>query len=145
MRIVRTILGVCSLLLLLSTATVRAKDKLPLPGLTLKIGETWVFKIANAQPVEARLVETDTPLAADEIKVSLKASMGTMLTITNNSKTWYNYHAFITSAPNKKGQATSVCTLMGDGRMAFENWPNTINFMRIADFTATSEGEMGCR
>ncbi len=122
-----------------------AKMEEPLSGLTLRTGEIWIFKIVNGQPLGARRAgEKDEPVSG-ELKVSLNASMGTTMEVVNNDKISYNYHAYVTSDPSKKGSPTSVCTLMGGGRMAFENWPNRIEFIRIADFVPAVEGKMDCR
>ena len=122
-----------------------AKEEIPLPGLTVKMGESWIFRIENGQPADARPAAKGDKPATGELMVEMKASNGTTLTVTNNGETWYNYRAFITSSPEKKGQPTSVCTLMGGGRFAFEMWPNAIPAIRVSDFEPADEGAMVCR
>jgi hypothetical protein len=108
-------------------------------GLRVRAGESWIFRIQDGQVVDARKVDGNAEPAKGELKVKVSSMMGTMMTITNNSDTWYNYHAFLGR------KRTSVCTLMGGGRGAFENWPGAISEIRIADFTPAPEGEMSCQ
>jgi len=115
------------------------------PGLTVQMGEAWIFHVENGQPAGARkAAEGDKP-GEGEFRISLGSSLGTTMTIVNNSPTAYNYHAFVTSRRGGKGSRTSVCTLMNNGRMAFENWPQAIPAIRVADFTPAKDDEMGCR
>ena len=113
-------------------------------GLTIKSGDTWLFKVENGQPLGAHKVSADTAPAKGEIKVNLSASMGTMMTVTNNTDHFYNYRAFMLGKPDAKGQRTSVCTLLSGGRSGFENWPEAIPYVRISDFVEAADGEMGC-
>ncbi|WP_260580982.1 hypothetical protein [Sphingopyxis sp. PET50] len=145
MRIGNMVFGVLIAAALMLGTPAWAKDKAAQPGLTVMMGESWIFRIDNGQPVDARRAAAGDKPAAAELMVEMKASNGTMLTVTNNGETWYNYRAFLTSGPDKKGQPTSVCTLMGGGRFAFEMWPNAIPAIRISDFEPTDEGGMVCR
>ena len=76
--------------------------------------------------------------------VEVSASMGTMMTVTNNTDHLYNYRAFMLGKPDAKGQRTSVCTLMSGGGSSFENWPETIPFLRVSDFVEAADGAMVC-
>jgi hypothetical protein len=116
-----------------------------MPGLLIKSGETWIFHLENGQPTNPRpATEADKP-GKDELKASLSSRMGALLTISNNTSQLLNYRAFITPKPGKKGTPTSVCTLLSNGRGAFENWQNAIPAIRIADFTPAQEGQMVCK
>lgn len=117
----------------------------PLPGLTIRTGETWIFHVIGGQPVDARRANSgDTP-GPGELMISISGRMGTMMSITNNSDVWYDYSAFLTPKPGKKGIRTSVCTLMAGGRQSFENWPQAIPAVRVTDFTRATPGEMRCK
>ena len=113
-------------------------------GLTIKSGETWLFRIENGQPAGAHKVSDKMRPAKGEIKVEVSASMGTMMTVTNNTDHLYNYRAFMLGKPDAKGQRTSVCTLMSGGGSSFENWPETIPFLRVSDFVEAADGAMVC-
>jgi hypothetical protein len=121
-----------------------AKEK-TLPGLLIKSGETWIFHLENGQPANPRTAtEADKP-GKDELKVSLSPDPGAMLTITNNTSQFLNYRAFITPKPGKKGTSTSVCTVMSNGRKAFEVWQNAVPAIRLADFTPAQDEEVICK
>jgi hypothetical protein len=129
----------------LPSIAIAKKDKPPLPGLLVKMGETWVFQIENGQPVKIRPSKESDTLAPGEVQVSLSNSAGTMMTVKNNAGTWLNYKAFMTPKAGKKGTPTSVCTVMSEGRMGVEVWPGTIPAIRITEFTPAAEGEMVCK
>lgn len=116
-----------------------------LPGLTILMGETWIFHIENGQPAGARRAGPDEKPASGEFKATLDRSGGATMIVTNNSGEWYNYRAFITAKPGHKGNRTSVCTLMPGGRQVFENWPEPFAAIRIADFAEAPDGEMRCQ
>jgi hypothetical protein len=121
------------------------KDKAPLPGLLVKMGETWAFQIEKGQPVKVRASKEGDTLVPGEVQVSLSNSNGSMMTVKNNAGTWLNYKAFMTPKEGKKGTPTSVCTVMSQGRMGIEMWPFTIPAIRVTEFTPAAEGEMVCR
>jgi hypothetical protein len=113
------------------------------PGLIVKGGETWVFHLENGQPAGAHLVSADAKLAPGELMVSVKAENGTMMTVTNNTDKFLNYHAAMVAGAREK--PTSVCTLMSNGRMGFENWPYSIPAIRLSDFEPAAENTMACK
>lgn len=115
------------------------------PGLIVHMGETWFFHVENGQPAGARLAGKDDKARPGELIVSLEGEGGTTMSVTNGSEIWYDYSAFIVTKPGHKGNRTSVCTLMGGGRSAFENWPEAIPAIRIADFREVPAGQMQCR
>jgi hypothetical protein len=121
------------------------KDKAPLPGLLVKMGETWAFQIEKGQPVKVRASKEGDTLAPGEVQVSLSNSTGTLMTVKNNAGTWLNYKAFMTPKEGKKGTPTSVCTVMSQGRMGVEMWPYAIPAIRITEFIPAAEGEMVCK
>lgn len=114
-------------------------------GLVIRMGETWIFRIENGQPVSARPAASgDTPQKG-ELMVSLQPRQGMIMAILNNTDNWYNYHAFLAAGQDPGGTATSVCTLMAGGKMSVENWPNALPAIRILDFELTQPGKMVCR
>ena len=113
-------------------------------GLTVQAGESWIFRVENGQPADARKVDANAEPAKGELKVTLDHSMGTTMLVSNKTDHWYNYQAFATAEPGSKGVRTSVCTL-GAGISAFENWPQPIPAIRITNFTETGEGAMVCQ
>jgi hypothetical protein len=130
---------------ILPSTAIAKKDKAPLPGLLVKMGETWVFQIDKGQPVKIRPSKQGDTLAPGEVQVSLENSAGTMMTVKNNAGTWLNYKAFMTAKEGKKGTPTSVCTVMSEGRMGVEVWPGSIPAIRVTEFTPAAEGEMICK
>lgn len=109
------------------------------PGLFVKQGETWFFKIKDGQPADARKGDEDDKPSSDEIRVSLDG--GNMI-VLNGSSVAYNYQAFIAKKPNDKGNRTSVCTLL-PGVTAFENWPDKLPGIRLTNFSDAGDS-MGC-
>ena len=135
-------------LLLLSSMAIESTalaDTRGQPGLMIRLGESWIFRIDNGQPVDTRKVDANARPVKGEIKLTLVAEFGTTMTVTNNSGRWYNYHAFATAKPGSEGKRTIVCTMIGDGRSELARWPDMIPAIRIADFTETGEWEMICR
>jgi hypothetical protein len=126
----------------LFTGPASATDR---PGVVVQSGESWIFKLDQGQPVDARKVDGEARPATGEILVTLGGRNGTMMTVTNNTDKFYNYHAFMLRRPDETGKPTSVCTLMSNGRMAFENWPYVIPAMRLSDFTEVAENNMQCQ
>ena len=108
--------GLCALLI----AAAPAQE---LPGLTVLMGESWIFHIEKGQPAGARRAGSDDKPGEGEIKVTLSRDGGATMIVTNNSGEWYDYRAFISAKPGHKGNRTSVYTLMDGGRMAVETWP----------------------
>lgn len=112
-------------------------------GLTVKGSETWVFHLENGQPAGAHLAAADAKLAPGELMVSMKSENGTMMTVTNNTDKFLNYRATMVAGSREK--PTSVCTLMSNGRMGFENWPYSIPAIRLSDFETATENTMVCK
>lgn len=138
MRIVlQAVLGIAVL-----AGPVSAKDA---PGLLVQSGETWIFQIEQGQPVNSRKVDPQTKPATGELLVTLSPQMGTTMTVTNNTAKFYDYAAFMVRRAGDHGQRTTVCTLLNNGRFAFENWPYSIAAIRLSDFTETDENHMVCR
>ena len=109
------------------------------PGLFVKQGETWFFKIKDGQPVDQRQGSEDDKPGSDEIRVSLDG--GNMI-VLNGSPVAYNYQAFIAKKPSDKGNRTSVCTLI-PGALMHEIWPGKLPGIRLTNFTEAGDS-MGC-
>jgi len=116
-----------------------------LPGLTILMGETWIFRVEQGQPTGARRAKPDDRPGEGEIGMTLeRGGGGVVLAVTNNSGEWYNYRAFISAKPGHKGNRTSVCTLMPGGRLNIERWPEPFPAIRIADFSEAADGDIRC-
>ena len=102
------------------------------PGLTVKTGESWVFAISRGQPVRARKVKPTVKPPPGQVLVTLKAMMGTSLSITSNNRQSFTYKAELIGAD--KPVPVRSCTLPANGRMSFEHWPQKANAVRISDF-----------
>lgn len=132
-------LGLMALLLVAATPMQQ------LPGLTILMGETWIFRVAQGQPAAARRAKPDDKPAKGEIKVTLDRSDGApILIVTNNSDEWYNYRAFISLKPGHKGNRTSVCTLRPGERPTVAEWDEPFPALRIADFSEAADGDIRC-
>ena len=103
-----------ALSILLAASPVSAK------GLTVRMGETWVFAIDRGQPARARKVAATASPSPNQIKVSVQPMMGTTMTVTNNSKFDYAYRALLVMPGGKQG-ASKACAVPARGRMAMEH------------------------
>jgi hypothetical protein len=102
------------------------------PGLTVKTGESWMFAISRGQPVRARKVKPTVKPPPGQVLVTLKAMMGTSLSITSNNRQSFTYKAELIGAD--KPVPVRSCTLPANGRMSFEHWPQKADAVRISDF-----------
>ena len=102
------------------------------PGLTVKTGESWMFAISRGQPVRARKVKPTVKPPPGQVLVSLKAMMGTSLSITSNNRQSFTYKAELIGSD--KPVPVRSCTLPANGRMSFEHWPQKAEAVRISDF-----------
>ena len=116
-------------------------------GVFVKPGESVVFHLDRGQPAGVHAVAGPDKPAAGEIRVDLRYADGmTTMVVTNNSGGFLNYRAFLARDATSAGQATSVCTLMDEGRMAVETWPGQpIPGIRVTDFTPAARDSMVCQ
>jgi len=113
-------------LLLLAAAPVQAA------GLTARTGETWIFAVKNGEPANARRVTPSARIPKGQIKVSVRAMLGTAMTVTNNSPIAYTYRAELLSGG--KASVARSCTLPPNGRPSFEQWQQKADAVRIGGF-----------
>lgn len=107
--------------------------------LTVAAGETWLFTIDHGEPSHARKVEPAAPPGLGEVKISVRALFGTMMTISNNSKNGYTFKAQIIGADGKAVPART-CTLPPGNQPALESWPQKAAAVRISNFVPASGG-----
>ncbi len=108
-------------------------------GLTVRTGETWLFTVKNGEPAQARKVTPSAKIPKGQIKVSVRAMLGTAMTVTNNGPIAYTFRAELL----KDGKATAArpCTLPANARPIFEQWQQKADAVRISNFTlAGAEG-----
>ena len=101
-------------------------------GLTVKSGETWEFALSKGQPVGARKISPTADPREGRIRVTLRAMMGTTLTIVSNNPRPYIYTAELIGGT--KAVPARSCTLPADGRLSFENWPQKADAVRLSNF-----------
>ena len=107
--------------------------------LTVLVGENWIFAIDHGQPTHARKVDATAKPARGQVKVSVRALFGTMMTITNNSATGYTFHAELIGTYGKAVTART-CTLPPGNQPALESWPQKATAVRIGDFKPAKGG-----
>ena len=107
--------------------------------LTVHVGENWLFAIDQGEPVRARKVEATAAPAKGEVKVSVRALLGTMMTITNNSAQGYAFKAELIGADGKAVTART-CTLPPGNQPTLESWPQKAVVVRIGDFKPANGG-----
>jgi hypothetical protein len=101
-------------------------------GLTVKVGETWLFKIKDGEPAEARKVTASATIPKGQIKVAVRPMLGTAMTITNNSPIAYTFRAELMSGD--KATVARSCTLPAKAKPAFEQWSQKADAIRIGGF-----------
>ena len=103
-------------------------------GLTVRMGETWLFTIKDGEPAQARKVTPSAKIGKRQIKVAVRPIFGTAMTVTNNSPIAYTFRAELISG----GKATVArsCTLPANARPVFEQWEQKAEAVRIGDFKA---------
>ena len=125
------------LLLSLALAT------LPFPAiaapLTVRTGETWLFRIDHGEPVQAHEVPPAAKPARGEVKVAVRALFGTMMTISNNSAQGYSFKAELIGADGK-ALAARACGLPPNNQPALESWPQKAAAVRIGEFKPAAGG-----
>ena len=109
--------------------------------LTVRMGETWLFTVANGQPANARKADARSSPASGEMKVTLSALMGTTMTISNNSRFDYAYRATLVLPGGKRGPAKS-CAVPANGRLAIEHWPRRVAAVRLSHFKPAPAGSL---
>ena len=117
-----------SALLLLAAVPAAAQS----PNLTVKTGESWMFAISRGQPVRARKVNPLVKPAPGQVMVTLRAMMGTSMSIISNNRQSFTYKAELIGADGPV--AMRSCTLPANGRTSFEHWPQKADAVRISDF-----------
>lgn len=107
--------------------------------LTVHSGETWVFTIDHGDPSNPRKVEPGASPAQGEVKVSVRAVFGTMMTITNNSKQGYTFEARLIGSDGR-AVAARTCTLPAGNQPALESWSQKASAVRIGSFKPANGG-----
>ncbi len=133
-----TSLGGMRSLLILATLALASPATAAGNGLTVPMGETWMFRIDRGQPAHARKVKPATAPRVGEIRLTLRSMMGTTMTIVSNSPRSYTYRATLIGAGGKEITAKS-CALPSDNRLAFESWPQSAKAVKVSDFKVTRD------
>jgi len=119
---------------------IAAKD--PRPGLFLRNGQAFIFRIENGQPVDVRPAAKDDAPQPGELKAELVDQYGSTLTVTSQAGEQLNYEAYIAKDEFAKGNRTKVCTLV-PGQAAFENWAESLAGLRLTNFEPAGDS-FGC-
>lgn len=126
-----------TLLALLTASPAIAEPK----GLTVRPNETWLFSISRGQPVRARRAKPTVQPAEGQVVVTVRAMMGTTMTITSNNPVAYTYRAELVGVTGGKPVPSRACTLPADGKISFEHWPRQAAAVRLSNFKrATRDG-----
>jgi hypothetical protein len=124
---------------LITLALVAAATPALAQPLAVPVGETWLFTLDHGEPVHARRADRSAKPARDEIKVTVRALLGTMMTISNNSPKGYIFKAELVGADGKR-IAGRTCTLPPGNQPALESWPTKAASVRIFDFRLAAGG-----
>ena len=115
----------------------------PLPAiaapLTVRTGETWVFRIDKGEPAQAHKTNPAAKPARGQVKVAVRSLFGTMMTISNNSDQGYSFKAELIDSDGK-AVAARACGLPAKNQPALESWPQKAAAVRIGSFKPASGG-----
>lgn len=120
--------------ILLATVVLAIASVAQTAPLTVRTGESWVFKVRDGQPADAHKVEPTVKPAKGELMVTVRSLFGTVLIITNNSVA-YSFNAELIPAANLT--AVRTCALPGGGKPDLEQWEQKAQAIRISNFRAT--------
>jgi hypothetical protein len=126
---------------LLCGPALAAKDARP--GLFIRNGQAFIFRIENGQPVDIRAAGKDEAPRAGELKAELVDKFGSTLTLSNGTSEQLNYEAWIAKDEYTKGSRTPVCTVV-PGTPGFENWADSLAGLRLTNFVPAGDS-FGCR
>ena len=124
---------------LLAVALIAAAMPALAEPLTVRPGETWLFTLDHGDPAHPHKVEGTTAPARGEMKVSVRALFGTMMTIINNSAQGYIFQAQLIGADGKAVNARS-CGAPANNQPALESWPQKAAAVRIGSFKRANGG-----
>jgi hypothetical protein len=105
-------------------------------SLTVRTGETWLFRLAQGQPVAAHRSAADAAPKRGEVRVTARRMLGTTLTMLNNSATAYTFRATLVGADGKAIVGKS-CVLPAENRLTMESWPQVAASVTIGEFKPT--------
>ena len=124
---------VLSLLLAATASMAEAKP------LTIKMGESWAFRIDKGEPVKARKVAATAHPAKGEIKVTVKTFLGIMLTAVNGTGRGWTFKAELLNGGTASPART--CTLPASNIPTMEQWQGKkAEAVRISKFVPAKDG-----
>lgn len=124
---------IASIILMTALGGPVAADEKSRPGLFVRMGEAWIFRVSDGQPVDVRRALGSEQPGLGEIRVELSHLKGTSLEVFNKGPGAWQYQAFIARDAGEKGQRTSVCTLLPEVA-SFETWPSGLPGIRVTNF-----------
>jgi hypothetical protein len=119
--------------LLLATATAAGAKPL-----TVRIGESWAFRIKGGEPVQPRKVASTAKPAKGEIMVTARSFLGTMLTAVNGTGRGWTFKAELLSGG--KASPARTCTLPSSTIPTMEQWKTKSDAVRISKFVPADGG-----
>ena len=124
---------------LIAFALMAAAAPAPAETLTVHVGETWLFTLDHGEPTHARKAEPTAAPARGEMKVAVRALLGTMMTVTNNSPQGYTFQVQLIGADGKAVNART-CGAPANKQPSLESWPQKAAAVRIGSFKPAEGG-----
>ena len=122
----------------LALAAATAPAIAPAAPLTIKAGESWVFEVDRGEPLRAHRVKSSVKPGANQIKATVISTMGTTMTMSNNSSLSYTFRAELIGAAKSGSAKARTCTLPPGALPVLEYWPVKSAGVRVSAFKATS-------
>ena len=108
-------------------------------GVTVKMGESWLFALDRGRPVKARPAPATATPAPGEILVVLRPMFGSTMTVTGNLPSATTYRATLILVGGKQG-STRACSLPVGRMTVVENWPKPVAAIRLDRFKPAPAG-----
>jgi hypothetical protein len=101
---------------------------------TIKAGESWVFSLDKGEPIRAHRVASSAKPGPGQIKATVISTMGTTMTVSNNSRFNYTFRAELVGAGTSAAGKSRTCTLPANGGPVLEYWPVKAAAVRLSTF-----------
>ena len=112
-------------------------------SLTVQPGESWLFRIANGQPVAAQRVRPNAAPAPGEIKLDREAHAGDDADADQQQPRRLHLSRDARSAATARRSSPRAASSRRNNRLAMESWPQVAVAVRVSDFKPTRDAN--CR
>ena len=102
-------------------------------GITVKMGESWLFALERGRPVKARKAPPTAIPAPGQVLVVLRPMFGSTMSVFGNLPTATAFRATLILSDGSRG-AVRACSLPAGRMTVVENWPKPVAAIRLDRF-----------